>query len=75
MINLYWRTEGQTRSLIPKPFSTEAEFEKYEFENQDLLYNAGFREILIRPKNPDSVDISELEPLFIAAFKQISGTP
>ena len=37
MINLYWRTGGQTRSLIPKPFSSEAVFEKYVFENQDLL--------------------------------------
>lgn len=37
MINLYWRTESQTRSLIPKPFSSEMEFEKYVFENQDLL--------------------------------------
>ena len=37
MKNLYWRTDGQTRSLIPSPFKTEMEFEKYVFQNQDLL--------------------------------------
>jgi len=37
MINLYWRTEGKTRSLIPSPFKSERDFEKYVFDNQDLL--------------------------------------
>lgn len=37
MINVYWRTKNQTRGLIPKPFKSEADFEKYVFENQDLL--------------------------------------
>lgn len=37
MLNLYWKTDNQTRSLIEKPFKSEAEFEKYLFENQDLL--------------------------------------
>jgi hypothetical protein len=37
MFNLYWRTEEQTRNLIPKPFASEAEFEAYVFKNQELL--------------------------------------
>ena len=37
MLNLYWKSGDQTRSLIEKPFSSEAEFEKYVFDNQDIL--------------------------------------
>lgn len=37
MLNLYWKSSGQSRSLIEKPFSSEAEFEKYIFSNQDIL--------------------------------------
>jgi RecB family endonuclease NucS len=34
---LYWKTIGQTRTLLEKPFASEAEMEKYIFENQELL--------------------------------------
>lgn len=37
MQNLYWKVGGQSRSLLEKPYSSEAELEKYIFENQDLL--------------------------------------
>jgi len=37
MLNLYWKSGNQTRSLIEKPFGSEAEFERYIFENQDIL--------------------------------------
>jgi len=37
MLNLYWKTDNQTRSLIEKPFKSEAKFEEYIFQNQDLL--------------------------------------
>lgn len=37
MLNLYWKTSGQTRSLIEKPFLSETAFEKYIFDNQDIL--------------------------------------
>lgn len=37
MLNLYWKSGEQTRSLIEEPFKSEAEFEKYIFENQDIL--------------------------------------
>ena len=36
-LSVYWKSGGKTRSLVEKPFATEAEFEKYIFENQDIL--------------------------------------
>ncbi len=37
MQNLYWKTENITKNLIPKNFESESAFEKYVFNNQDLL--------------------------------------
>lgn len=37
MINLYWKTHGQTRSLVEKPFASENELEKYILDNQQIL--------------------------------------
>jgi hypothetical protein len=37
MLNLYWKSEDQTRNLLTKPFQNEKEFEKYIFDNQDLM--------------------------------------
>jgi len=37
MLSLYWKHDGQTRSLIDKSFKSEAEFERYVFDNQDIL--------------------------------------
>lgn len=37
MQNLYWKTENFTRTLVEKPFRSEAELEKYIFANQELL--------------------------------------
>jgi len=37
MQNLYWKVDGETRSLVEKPFQSEMEMEKYIFANQDLL--------------------------------------
>jgi len=37
MLNLYWKSGEQTRSLIEKPFPSERDFEKYIFDNQDIL--------------------------------------
>ena len=34
MLNLYWRTGEQTRSLIEEPFKSETELEEYVFANQ-----------------------------------------
>jgi len=37
MLNLYWKSGDQTRSLVEMPFGSEREFEGYVFEHQDLL--------------------------------------
>lgn len=37
-MNLYWKTsKGKTVNLVETPFKSEVEFEKYIFENQELL--------------------------------------
>jgi len=37
MLNLYWKSGEQTRSLVEKPFRSEAELEQYIFDNQEIL--------------------------------------
>src|SRR5450759_651808 len=37
MLNLYWKSNDQSRNLLPKPFKTEADFENYVFKNRELL--------------------------------------
>jgi len=37
MLNLYWRSKDETRSLAEKPFKSESELEQYVFDNQELL--------------------------------------
>ena len=37
MANLYWKHQNKVSELETKPFPTEADFEKYLFENQNLL--------------------------------------
>jgi hypothetical protein len=37
MLNLYWKSGDQTRSLVEKPFKSEAELERYVLNNQELL--------------------------------------
>jgi len=37
MLNLYWKSREQTRSLGEKPFKSENELERYIFENQEIL--------------------------------------
>ena len=37
MQTLYWKVDGETRTLVEKPFQSESEMEKYIFANQDLL--------------------------------------
>jgi hypothetical protein len=37
MLNLYWKSDGQTRSLVERPFASENELERYVLANQDIL--------------------------------------
>jgi hypothetical protein len=63
MQNLYWKTTGQTRTLIEKPFQTEAEMEKYIFDNQDLLGDVSvtYRQIRTGQKQgiPDMLGVDQ----------------
>lgn len=37
MRNLYWKSNSATTTLAPKEFTTESDFERYVFNNQDIL--------------------------------------
>jgi len=37
LLNLYWKTEEKTRSLIEQPFASEKKLEEYIYNNQELL--------------------------------------
>ena len=37
MLNLYWKSQDQMRSLVEKPFKSEAELEQYILDNQEVL--------------------------------------
>lgn len=37
MTNLYWKNQKQIKDVEEKPFATEAEFEKFIFDNQNIL--------------------------------------
>ena len=78
MINLYWRSEEKTRSLIPKPFDTEAKFEKYVFDNQDLLGDVYIihRQIRTGSKQgiPDLLGVDQDARVCIIEMKNIEVT-
>jgi hypothetical protein len=73
MLNLYWKTKEQTRNLIPKPFNTEAEFEKYIYENQDLLGDIFILHRQIRTGNkqgiPDMIGVDQDSRICIIEMK------
>lgn len=37
MTNLFWKTSSGTKSLLPTPFKTEAEFEEMIFKTPEIL--------------------------------------
>ena len=37
MVNLYWKNDSIVKDIEEKPFSNEAEFEKFIFDNQNIL--------------------------------------
>lgn len=63
MKNLYWNKEGDTFSLIEKPFRSEAELEKYIFANQDILGDVSliYRQIKTGQKQgiPDMLGVDQ----------------
>ena len=73
MLNLYWKTLGQTRNLLPKPFPNEAEFEAYIFKNQDILPDIAIihRQIRTGSKQgiPDMLGVDQNERICVIEMK------
>jgi len=63
MQNLYWKINGETRTLVEKPFQNESEMEKYIFANQDLLGDVSiiYRQIKTGQKQgiPDMLGVNQ----------------
>lgn len=51
---------------ISKDFAENFKGEKWEFQ----IYDNSFHEAVFKPLNPNEIDIQELEPLFIEAYKK-----
>jgi hypothetical protein len=73
MQNLYWKTGGETRVLVEKPFQSEAEMEKYIFANQDLLGDVSiiYRQIKTGQKQgiPDMLGVDQDARICIIELK------
>jgi len=63
MQNLYWNFKGDIRTLLEKPFESEAKLEKYIFANQELLGDISiiYRQISTGQKQgiPDMLGIDQ----------------
>ncbi|HOD52347.1 MAG TPA: hypothetical protein PLJ71_22010 [Candidatus Hydrogenedentes bacterium] len=56
MLNLYWKTsKGKTANLVDTPFQSEADFEKYVYENQELLEDIFIFKRQIRSGSHDGI--------------------
>ena len=75
MLNLYWKSNGQSRNLLPKPFKTEADFENYVFKNQDLLGDVFilYRQIHTGNKQgiPDMLGVDQDSRICIIEMKNV----
>lgn len=75
MLNLYWKTNDQTRNLIPMPFKSENEFESYVFQNQELLGDVFIIHRQIRTGNkqgiPDMIGVDQDARICIIEMKNV----
>jgi hypothetical protein len=75
MLNLYWKTNDQTRNLIPMPFKYEHEFESYVFQNQELLGDVFiiYRQIRTGTKQgvPDMIGVDQDSRICIIEMKNV----
>jgi long-subunit fatty acid transport protein len=55
---------------LPREVAERFQGQDWEFQN----YDQTFHNAIIRPLHPEAPDIKELEPLFIEAYRHISGT-
>ena len=72
VFNVAWGGTYAWKVRFKLPEATAAAFQGEQWEFQS--YDATFNEATFRPLRPDSVSIGELEPLFVAAYKHISGS-
>jgi hypothetical protein len=75
MINLYSKTSEQTRNLALKPFKSEAEFEAYVYNNQELLGDVSILHRQIRTGNkqgiPDMLGVDQDAQICIIEMKNV----
>ena len=74
MLNLYWKSKEQTRNLVEMPFGSEAELERYIFDNQEILGGDVFiihRQIRTGSKEgiPDMLGVDQDERVCIIELK------
>ena len=73
MQNLYWKVDGETRTLVEKPFQSEMDMEKYIFANQDLLGDVHiiYRQIRTGQKQgiPDMLGVDQNKRICIIELK------
>lgn len=75
MQNLYWKSKTDSRNLIPKPFTSENEFESYVFNNQDLLGDVFILTRQIRTGNkqgiPDMLGVDQDSRICVIEMKNV----
>jgi hypothetical protein len=76
MANLFWKIDGETKSLLSTPFKTEEEFEKEIFNTQEILEDIFLIKRQIRGGNktgiPDIVGIDNDGNICIIEMKNIT---
>lgn len=76
MANLFWKTNGETKSLLSTPFKTEEEFEKEVFNTQEILEDIFLIKRQIRGGNksgiPDIVGIDNDGNVCIIEMKNVT---
>lgn len=79
MLNLYWKSGGQTRSLVEQTFKSEAELEKYIFDNQELLggdISIIYRQIRTGSRQgiPDMLGVDQDNRICLIELKKVEAT-
>jgi hypothetical protein len=76
MANLFWKIDGETKSLLSTPFKTEDEFEKEVFNTQEILEDIFLIKRQIRGGNktgiPDIVGIDNDGNICIIEMKNVT---
>ena len=76
MANLFWKTNGETKSLLATPFKTEEEFEREVFNTQEIFEDIFFIKRQIRGGNktgiPDIVGLDNDGNVCIIEMKNVT---